>query len=463
MPLSRRWVVLGALAIGCVATNALLPPPAGADELVIGLGDRVSKLLPTVVNIETITLTKDPAAPPGTPPRRGTMFGSGFIIDAGGFILTNQHVIAGGIQVNVTVRGMPPLQAQVIYAGNRIDLAVLKVNAGTPLPAAKLGDSDTVQVGDPVVAIGNPLGIGESASAGIVSALNRNLKESIYDDFIQTDASINHGNSGGPLFALNSEVIGIDSALYAPGTETGSVGLGFALPINVVKFVVDQVLTAGRVHIGYIGAHLQPMTPELASGAGLSEVRGAIVTEVVASSPAQGIVQVGDIVLEAGGRQFADTRAVARMIAETPIGQAFPILLWRDGAQRTVSINVAEMPGIAEPGTSALPKAALDAVANPGLTGAPITNAVRAKYKLGRSQTGVVVTDVIPGGTAANSGLGAGDVIVQIGDDKVTTPAEVERDLQSLRAQKRIYALLLVQGPQPPRWVAFPLAGGPSP
>jgi serine protease Do len=351
------------------------------------------------VNIKTITLTRDPSAPPGTPPRRGTVFGSGFIIDPSGIILTNQHVIDGAVQVNITVRGMPPLQASIIYAGNRIDLAMLKVNAGTPLMAAKLGDSDTAQVGDPVVAIGNPLGIGESASAGIVSALNRNLKESIYDDFIQTDASINHGNSGGPLFNLNGEVIGIDSALYAPGTETGSVGLGFALPINVVKFVVDEVLTAGHVHIGYIGVLRQSMTPTLAAAAGLTQARGAIVTEVTVPGPAQGTVQVGDVILEVGGEQFADTRALARMVAMAPIGHSLPILLWRNGAQRTVAVTVAEMPNVAQPNTpAAVQKAALDAVANPGLTGSAITNAIRAKYHLGTSQSGVVVTDVVPWG-----------------------------------------------------------------
>ncbi len=304
----------------------------------------------------------------------------------------------GGVQINITVRGMPPLQAKTIYAGRRIDLAVLKVEVGAPLQAAKLGDSDTVLVGDPVVAIGNPLGIGESASAGIVSALNRKLRESIYDDFIQTDASINHGNSGGPLFNMNSEVIGIDSALEAPGTETGSVGLGFALPINVVKFVVDQVLKAGQVHIGYIGLQLQLMTQKLAAGAGLSQARGAIVAAVNANGPVQGIVQVGDIILAAGGRQFTDTRAAARIVAMTPIGQSWPILLRRNGVQQTVSVTVAELPTIAEPGTPARsPKTLLAVVANPGLTGAPITNAIRAKDKLRASQTGVVVTNVVPG------------------------------------------------------------------
>jgi serine protease Do len=177
---SLRRAVL--IAIASAAASALLPSPAAVDELVVGLGDRVSKLLPTVVNIETITVT--PAAAPGTPPCRGTLLGSGFIIDPSGIILINQHVIAGGVQINITVRGMPPPQAKTIYAGRWVDLSVLQVEAGTPLRAAKLGDSETVLVGDPVVAIGNPLGIGESASAGIGSALNRDLRESIYDDFI---------------------------------------------------------------------------------------------------------------------------------------------------------------------------------------------------------------------------------------------------------------------------------------
>jgi serine protease Do len=242
------------------------------------------------------------------------------------------------------------------------------------------------------------------------------------------------------------------------------VGLGFALPINVVKFVVDQVLTAGHVHIGYIGVLRQPMTSALAAAAGLTQARGAIVTEVAAPGPEQGIVQVGDIILEVRREQFADTRVLARLVAMTPIGQSLPILLWRNGAQRTVSVTVTEMPNVAQPGTpAAVPKTALDAAADPGLTGSAITSAIRAIYHLGTGQSGVLVDRCHPGGTAAISGLGPCDVIVQNGTDKVTTPVQVQHDLHRLHAQKHPYTLLLVQGRQPARWVAFPVAGGQSP
>jgi serine protease Do len=457
----QRAALLAA-GLSAVVTIAWLPPaPARADELVTTLADRVATLLPAVVNIETITVT--PSGTPGQPPVRGSMVGSGFIIDPSGYIVTNHHVIAGGVAIQVSGRGIPAMKARPVFIGNRVDIAVLKVDYDKPLPAVQFGDSDKLQVGDPVLAIGNPLGIGESVSAGIISALNRNLSLTPYDDFIQTDAAINHGNSGGPMFNLAGQVVGVDTALFSPGTETGSVGLGFALPSNLVKFIVDQVITTGTVRAGYLGLRAQKITPRIAAAIGFPDTNGAIVSEVDDPGPAAGKIQVGDIILKVDDKSMADVRAAARFVAMSRIGDVIPLQIWRNNTQLTVPVAIADLPDPPLPPAPTASQLAVAAPTDPGLSLAPITPALRMQYSLTANQKGVVITNVSQSGSAAVLGLSSGDVILRVGTSLVNTPAEVRQRLAELRKQKRSDALVLVQTQGVPRWVALPLTPGQIP
>jgi serine protease Do len=323
------------------------------------------------------------------------------------------------------------------------------------------GDSDTAAVGDWVVAIGNPFGLGGSVTAGIVSARGRDIRQGLYDDFIQTDAAINRGNSGGPLFNLAGEVVGVNTAIYSP--TGGSIGIGFSIPSNLARNIVAQLRDGGRVRRGWLGVNIQQVTDELAESFGLGNgPRGALVARAQEGGPAAaGGIRAGDVILRFNGQEVREMRNLPRIVADTQVGRQVPVVVWRDGREQTVQITVAELPGeqqqaAAQP-TQPAPRAQPQELAGLGLRVAPITPEARERFGLRAESRGVVVTEVTPGGPAAERELRPGDVIVEVQQERVNTPQEVQERLERLRRQNRATALLLIEGPQGQRWVPLRL------
>jgi serine protease Do len=465
-----RIVLLCVAILGVAVLGAAMPvlmAPAMAGEPVLGIDELAPKLLPAVVNIFNTHLpdvpaqqgTSDPAATAPAEPKRS--LGSGFIIDPSGIIVTNAHVIKDADMISVTLQDNTTLRAALIGASAIADLAVLKVSAVKPLPTVGFGDSHAIRVGEPVIAIGNPLGLGGSVTAGIVSALNRDILTSPYDDYIQTDASINHGNSGGPLFNLRGEVVGINTALYAPAGQSGSIGLGFAIPANDAQFVIRQLIENGTVRAGFLGAHIQPMTQDIAAAIGLDGVQGALVDDVVPEGPASKAgLRYGDVITRAGDQDLSDPRAVARAISQTPIGQVVDLSIWRDGEKHEVQVTVAEWPGD-EGQAAGVPSPAAKVVqgdsTNLGLQLSELTSELRQRYDVPDDQEGVLVTAVAPWSTADERGVRAGDLVLKVQMTDVRAPQDIIGRLQDLRRQGRRYVLLLVQNDDGSRSVALPL------
>jgi serine protease Do len=458
MRLHRASVVVATAA----AIFMTVPPsrPLRAEEVaaapnlaVSGLAARVAALLPSVAEIKTIA---------DTPQGRMFFDGSGFVIDPDGVIVTNRHVIAGAYEITAILPGQPPLAAKPLFVSDWLDVAILKVDAGGKLPAVKLGNSDTVRVGDPVLLLGNPLGVGHSLSTGVISAVNRDIGETMFDHFFQTDAALNHGNSGGPMFDMKGEVIAINTGLTSSPGNTGSIGIGYALPINDAKFIIDQYLRTGQVHAGGIGVRAQRLSRELAAAFGLPAPRGAIVTEVDPDGPAAGKVLNGDILLRVNDQDAADTRAVARLVAVTPPGKTVQIHLLRGGAELDVPVTVRQITDnpksvMTTMGHAPAERMAFATPSNPGMTLAPVTEQMRAKLGLRPGQTGVVVTAVAPHGVAAEHRIGVDEVIEAVGMQKVSTPEDVKQALTAITAKDQRYAPLLVLGQQGPRWVPLEL------
>ena len=315
-------------------------------------------------------------------------FGSGFLIDPAGYIVTNRHVIAAAYKVTVTLNDGQPYPGTVVATNERPDLALLKIEAGHPLPTVPWADSDKMRIADSVFAIGNPLGLAISISVGVVSALNRNMKETTYDDFIQTDAAINHGNSGGPLFNLRGEVIGVNWALVSPSATSGSIGLGLAIPANDAAFVADHMRRYGKLRAGFVGIRLQQVTPDMAAALHLDNTDGGIVTIVRPGGPADAVgLRPGDVVLQFGARHTTDVRALLRAMSTTLPGTTSPMAVWRDGQTRTVQVAVADWPK----GTEALDPAGEPVMPDRGqrmsapdlgLRLAAITDQARQSFKL---------------------------------------------------------------------------------
>lgn len=443
-----------ALVAAALLSNPIdRPALAAAAEIPPGLASLVAQLAPSVVDIKTIASTP-----------KGRMFfeGSGFVIDPSGLIATNRHVIAGAYDISVIVPDFPPLTAKAVFISARLDLAILKVAAGRPLPAVKLGDSDTVRIGDPVLLIGNPLGIGRSLSTGVISALNRDIGETMYDHFFQTDAALNHGNSGGPMFNMNGEVIAINTGLTSSPGNTGSIGIGYSLPINDAKFIIDQFLETGHVHAGSVGVRTQRVTKDLAAAFGLASPRGAIVTDVDSKGPAAGKILKADIILRVNDQDASDTRAVARLVAETPAGEAVRLHVLRNGAEQTVAVPVTQEPNDPKIAMAVLGHGPADRMAfatpsNPGMQLAPLSGQMRAKLGLMADEHGVVVTAVAANSAAAERRITAGEVIESVGGHPVKTPQEVQQVLKVISDQHRPFAALLVRGEEGPRWVPLPL------
>ena len=444
-------------------TVALLCPlaessPATAQKASADLSDVVAPLLAEVVNVTTVRITPTPQGS-----HREVFAGSGFIIDPSGLIVTNNHVADGAAQITVTLHDNTILPATLLGQDELTDLAVLKVKSEAPLPAAQFGDSEKLRVGQPVIAIGNPYAIGTSVSAGIVSALGRDMRESPYDDYIQTDAAINHGNSGGPLFDLAGQVVGVNSVVFSPSEQGGSIGLGFAVPSNEARFVATQLVEQGFVRRGWLGARIQNVTPAMADALGLARAEGAIVVAVIAGSPAaKAGLQAEDVILTFDGREMTDFRMLSRAVATREIGTSVPLTVWRDGNRSNMTVIVSERPGDRPRPPAPAPASPIVAAddATLGLTLVPLSRAFRTRFRLDDAQTGVAVSGVELDSAAADQGLRVGDLIVRVGQQMVTAPAEISKDIATARGGHHEHVLMLVQGQDGLRWVALRLRTG---
>jgi len=454
--------------LGCAILALILATPAVARPAPDSFADLAAKLLPTVVNISTSQTLKAPPQgampqlPPGSPledlfknflgpkpntPRHVTSLGSGFIIDPSGYIVTNNHVIEDSDQITVSLQDGTQLPAKVVGRDVKTDLALLKVAPKKPLPATHFGDSDHARIGDWVIAIGDPFGIGSTVTAGIVSARNRNINAGPYDDFIQTDAPINRGNSGGPLFDMDGNVIGINSQIYTP--SGGSVGIGFAIPANLAREVTGQLRQFGIARRGWIGVRIQQVTPEIAEGLGLPTTQGALVADVTKGGPAaQAGLANGDLVTAFDGKTVGDDRALPRIVADTPIGKTVNIDVLRKGRKQTLRITVQKLADDAKVDKPVkappAPVKNQSRLAQLGMTLGMLDAPARAKFKIGAGVQGVVVTAVDPGSAAAEKNVRPGDVVVEEAGQAVKTPDDVAKRVDAdAKAGKKV-ALMLI-------------------
>jgi len=369
-----------------------LSPEAFARAAPESFADLAKELLPTVVNISTKQNNEDRPGGSfeeffedfgqGRPPQASAL-GSGFIIDTDGYVVTNAHVVAGADEIIVRLSDDTQLVANLIGSDERTDLALLKVENDRPLPAAQWGDSDGARIGDWVMAIGNPFGLGGTVTAGIVSARSRDIRSGPYDDFIQTDAAINRGNSGGPLFNMDGQVIGVNSAIFSP--SGGSVGIGFAIPSQMARNVINQLRKHGEVRRGWLGVRIQRVTPELAEGLRLGEARGALVASVTPEGPAQKAgIQQGDVILEFNDREVPESNKLPRMVAETPIGSEVPVTLWRKGEEVTVNavLGALNEAVIAASAPGQEDQTAPDAIKALGVELSAVTGQMRQEFQL---------------------------------------------------------------------------------
>jgi serine protease Do len=457
-------VWLGALLLLLLAAMPL--GAAHAEVLAPNQGAVIRQLMPSVVNISSQKAVREPgsgiiaSSPHSRSAHIVAQSGSGFVIDPSGVVATNWHVVEASFEITITFEDGSRVPATVMAAARTMDIALLKVDPPHPLTPVRFGDSDKLQIGDPVLVIGNPLGIGMSVTAGIVSALNRDIADTPYDHFIQTDAAINHGNSGGPMFNSEGELVGLNTALYSP--TSGSVGLGFAIPSNDVRFVVDRLLKFGSMRPGWIGVKIQQVTPEMANAIGMAKPQGSLVTAVLADGPAwKGGIRVGDIITQFDDNSPGDERALLRDIVETAAGHDVPITVVRHGQPVPLHVTVAEWPRTQGEDPNEPLMAERPHLATPpdlGLSLGTLTNDMRARYGIGGDQPGVLITAVAPNTDAADRGLSSGDVILRMFDATVGSPAEVKQRLEEARALKRDFALLLIQpktlSPAVPRWAA---------
>lgn len=385
-------------------------------------------------------------SPQPEPEMRGA--GSGFIIDPSGLIVTNNHVIENATEVTVVLDNGDELTAKVLGSDPKTDIAVIKVEADAPLPTAPWGDSDKVRVGDPAVAIGNPFGLGGSVTAGIVSARGRDINAGPYDDFIQVDAAINRGNSGGPLFNEFGGVIGVNTAIISP--SGGNIGLGFAIPSNQAKAVAEQIIQNGYVERGLIGVSIQPVTKEIADSLGLKAAEGALVAEVTKDGPADSAgVKPGDVVLRFNGGAIREVRDLTRAVAATAPGTETTLTVWRRGAEQRLDVAVDRMSG--EQTAAAAPAA-------PQATGAEATlEEFGLTLGAGRGGAGALVTNVAPGGAADRQGILPGDRILQANQRDVAGPDDVAEAIAEAKSENRAAVLLMVERDGAQRFLGLPL------
>jgi serine protease Do len=479
-------VLIGALVLPAGRALAKVGPESFADL--------AAKLLPAVVNISTTQNVKSdktargpdvPQFPPGSPlddlfkdfldrnqknghpdaaPRRATSLGSGFIIDPAGLVVTNNHVIADADEITVTLQDNTNLKAEVVGRDTKVDLALLRVKPAKPLSAVKFGDSDQTRVGDWVLAIGNPFGLGGTVTAGILSARGRDISAGQYDDFLQTDASINRGNSGGPMFNMNGDVIGVNTAIYSP--SGGSIGIGFAIPANMARPVIEQIKEYGHPRRGWLGVRIQGVTDEIAESLGLDKPRGALIASVNDGGPAQkGGIQPGDVVLNFDGKEIPDVRQLPRIVAETPIDKSVKVTVWRKRKEEAVDIKVGELEDTDQVASADASKQGTTTPSDTpsvkalGLSLSSITPDLRTKFSLADDATGVVVVDVQSNSPGAEKQLKAGDVIVEVAQEEVKSPAQVVDKIEEAKKAGRKSVLMLIDRAGELGWKALRIDG----
>lgn len=444
------------------------------DNRPVSFADLADRVSPAVVNITTSTMvsTNMDGQPgmPGSPfedffkdfqnqgPQRSSALGSGFVISPDGYIVTNNHVIEGAdeIQIEFFPGGEEPLEAVLIGTDPNTDIALLKVEA-TDLPYVSFGDSDASRVGDWVMAVGNPLGQGFSVSAGIVSARNRELSGT-YDDYIQTDAAINRGNSGGPLFNMDGDVVGVNTAILSP--NGGSIGIGFSMASNVVTKVVDQLQEFGETRRGWLGVRIQDVSPDMVDAIdGLQSAAGALVTSVPEGPAMEAGVEAGDVILTFDGREVADTRELVRIVADSPVGAEVVMNVLRDGenVELTVVLGRREEAQGAIPASAENPKGAPSTGEVLGLTLSAVNDDAIAQFDLDPQTEGLIIVGVDPMSDAAENGLQVGDVITEAGQMAVSTVAEFEERVAAAKDEGRKSLLILVNRDNMARFLALSL------
>jgi serine protease Do len=460
-----------AIALPALSTPVLARGPEN-------IADVAEKVIDAVVNISTSQKVdarsgaQMPQLPPGSPfeeffeeffknrrgqggdnqapnraPRRVNSLGSGFIIDAAGIVITNNHVISEADEITVILTDGTRLKAEVVGRDTKTDLAVLKVKPTKPLKAVKFGDSDKLRLGEWVIAIGNPFSLGGSVTAGIVSARNRDINSGPYDNYIQTDAAINRGNSGGPLFNLDGDVIGVNTAIISP--SGGSIGIGFAVPSKVVQAVAMQLQQFGEIRRGWLGVKIQQVTDEIAESLNLKPARGALVAGIDDKGPAKPAgIEAGDVIIKFDGKDIKEMRDLPRIVADTPVGRDVEGVIVRKGKEekKTVKLGRLEDSDKPQPASAKSSEPEHKSVVQKalGLDLAGMNDELRKKYKIKDSIKGVVITGVDSASTAADKRLAAGSTIVAIEQEQVAAPADVQRKVASLKKAGKKTALLLV-------------------
>lgn len=477
----QNYIVGAALTLALIILQATSVFARGAPDSFADLAERLS---PSVVNITTTQTVTRPDRPPlpqfpeGSPfedffkdffdqipngqnqrQRRASALGSGFIISEDGYIVTNNHVIDQADEIIIEFFDGKELEAELIGKDPKTDIALLKVDAKDALPFVAFGDSDIARVGDWVLAIGNPLGQGFSVSAGIISANNRTLRSGPYDDFIQTDAAINRGNSGGPLFNMDGDVIGVNTAILSP--NGGSIGLGFSMASNVVSNVVDQLKEFGETRRGWLGVSIQDIDTEMSEALGLQKAEGALVSDVPDGPAKDAGVLPGDVILSFDGKNVPDTRSLIKEVGNAAVGKKVELGLYREGKTKTLEVVLGRredaeralvVPAVAKP-EAAVEENSL------GMKMTSLTSEVRERLKLPEDAKGVAIVSVDETTDAFEKGLRTGDLIAEVGQTAVNSPEEVANAVQAAKSAGRKSVLFLVRRDGNPRFVALSLDG----
>jgi serine protease Do len=490
--LAALLALAGILSPKPVTAQSTAAPAPAASTARPGFEDLAARLLPTVVNVATTgkaaspvkgELPPMPELPPGSPfeqffkdfydqynngkppeDEKVSSLGSGFVIDAkNGYIVTNYHVIKDADDIKVTLSDNTTLDAKLVGADDKTDIAVLKVKPTAPLTAAVWGDSDTARIGAWIIAIGDPFGLGGTVTAGIISARQRDINAGPYDEFIQTDASINRGNSGGPMFNMNGEVVGINTAIFSP--SGGSVGIGFAVPANLAKPVVAQLIKYGQTKRGWLGVRIQEVTPEIAESLGLDKARGALVSSVTPGGPAEKAgVKSGDIIVKFNDTAIKEMRELPLLVAEAEIGKKATLTLWRKGKEETVTVDLGQLEkaeasgaGGTEPQENGGAPGAgkVTDIPSLGLGLTALTEDLRGTYKIPKNTKGVVITAVKQDSVAADKDVAAGDVIVEIDQQEVATPAQAAEKIAAAEKAGHASVLLFTARGDDMRFVAL--------
>ncbi|MDA7947606.1 MAG: Do family serine endopeptidase [Hyphomicrobiaceae bacterium] len=469
----------------CAAILIFATPSAVKSQVDIrgpkSVADLAEKLQDAVVNISTTQTVKGtqgiplPRVPKGSPfedffedffngqrrpnrPRRVNSLGSGFVIDESGIIVTNNHVIDGADEIFVNFNDNTKLKVEkIIGTDSKTDIALLQVKSDKPLKPLKFGDSTKMRTGDWVMAIGNPFGLGGTVTLGIISAKKRDINSGPYDEFIQTDAAINRGNSGGPLFNMDGEVIGLNTAIISP--TGGSIGIGFAVPSNTAMHVIDQLRRFGETRRGLLGVRIQSVTDSIAESLGMEKSTGALVASVTPDSPAEKAgIKVGDVILSFDGKDVESMRILPKLVARTSIGKTVDVVVLRDDKKKTVTVTIGRMKESPKKVSAKKEDKEPAKTSLLGLSLSEMTDELRTKFKIDQAVEGVVITEVNPESDAAQKSIAAGQVIVEVQGAKVKTPDEVKTQVaEKKKSGKKSVLLLIADGKGELRFVAVPV------